>query len=110
MSIVFHGHLYGFGVRTLLKLELGICSWELGKVPVPFNSLIFCFAVHGNRIFSREYLNFVIMEPVITIITQPTTSEKIETCDPAFVDMILKGDADFENGNFEVIRTEDLWN
>ena len=29
--------------------------------------------------------------------------------DPTFVDMIEKGDKDFENGNFKVLKTEDLW-
>ena len=29
--------------------------------------------------------------------------------DAAFVEMISQGDKDFENGNFKVIKTEDLW-
>jgi uncharacterized protein DUF2683 len=70
------------------------------------------------------------MKPAITIVTHPTTSEQVTALkafvkalkikfeiksdedkpyDPAFVDMILKGDKDFENGNVKTIKTEDLW-
>lgn len=65
-----------------------------------------------------------------TIIAHPTTSEQVAALkafvtalkikfevthteekpyDPAFVEMVLKGDEDFKNGNFKVVKTEDLW-
>lgn len=65
-----------------------------------------------------------------TIIAHPSTSEQVEALkafvkalkikfevkkdavekyDPAFVDKVSKGDNDFEQGNFKVIKTEDLW-
>jgi hypothetical protein len=34
---------------------------------------------------------------------------KEKTYNPAFVEMVLQGDKDFENGNFKVIKTDDLW-
>ena len=70
------------------------------------------------------------MKASVTIVTHPTTSEQVEAIkafvkalkikfevkpqeekpyDPAFVEMVLQGDKDFENGNFKVIKTEDLW-
>ena len=70
------------------------------------------------------------MKTATTIIAHPTTSEQVtalkafvkalkikfevktkdeKTYDPEFVQMISQGDKDFENGNFKVIKTEDLW-
>ena len=70
------------------------------------------------------------MKTATTIIAHPTTSEQVAALkafakalkikfeiknknekpyDPAFVDMILQGDKDFESGNFKIIQTEDLW-
>jgi len=70
------------------------------------------------------------MKTATTIITHPTTSEQVAALkafvkalkikfeikshvekpyDPVFVEKILQGDKDFENGNFKVIKTEDLW-
>ena len=65
-----------------------------------------------------------------TIIAYPTTSEQVDALkafvkalkikfevrtrsdgeyDAAFVKGVLQGDEDFENGNFKVINTDDLW-
>ncbi len=70
------------------------------------------------------------MKTATTIIAHPTTSEQVAALkafvkalkikfeinnqdekpyDPEFVGMVLQGDEDFENGNFKVIKTEDLW-
>jgi len=70
------------------------------------------------------------MKTGTTIIAHPTTSEQVtalkafvkalkikfevktkdeKAYDAAFVEMISQGDKDFENGNFKVIKTEDLW-
>jgi hypothetical protein len=34
---------------------------------------------------------------------------KEKTCDSGFLEMLLQGDKDFENGNFKIIKTGDLW-
>jgi hypothetical protein len=65
-----------------------------------------------------------------TIIAHPSTSEQLETLrafftalkikfevqtdeaqpyERTFVDKVLQGDKDFENGDFKIIKTEDLW-
>ena len=70
------------------------------------------------------------MKAAATIIAHPTTSEQMEALkafvkalkikfeilnpeekgyDPEFVEMVLQGDKEFENGNFKIIKTEDLW-
>ena len=70
------------------------------------------------------------MKSGTTIIAHPTTSEQLAALkafvkalkikfeirgqsenpyDPAFTEMILQGDKDFQNGDFKVINTEDLW-
>ena len=36
-------------------------------------------------------------------------SQDEQPYDPAFVEKVLKGDKDFENGNYKMIKTEDLW-
>lgn len=75
-------------------------------------------------------LNFAGMKMPITIITHPSTAEEVtaikafvkalkikfeirtkddQPYDPAFVEKVLEGDKDFENGNYKVIKTEDLW-
>jgi hypothetical protein len=80
--------------------------------------------------FSIKCRNFVIMKTAVTIVTHPATSEQVtalkafvkalkikfevktqdeKAYDPAFVEMVLQGDKDFENGNFKVLKTEDLW-
>ena len=70
------------------------------------------------------------MKRAITIVTHPTTTEQAtaikafvkalkikfeiksqdeQPYDAAFVEKIEQGDKDFENGNFKIIKTEDLW-
>ena len=70
------------------------------------------------------------MKTATTIVAHPATTEQVAALkafvkalkikfevkgqndkpyDPAFLDMVLQGDKDFENGNFKVIKTEDLW-
>ena len=71
------------------------------------------------------------METATTFIAHPATSEQVTALkafvkalkikfeikktipekpyDPDFVDKIMQGDKDFENGNFKILKTEDLW-
>ena len=70
------------------------------------------------------------MKTATTIIAHPSTIEQVKALkafvkalkikfeintkeekpyDPDFVEMVLQGDNDFENGNFKMLKTEDLW-
>jgi len=46
------------------------------------------------------------MNSAITIVTHPQIAEQEEhPYYPVFVEKVLQGDKDFENGNFEIIKT-----
>jgi hypothetical protein len=50
------------------------------------------------------------MKTAITIVTHPPIAEQDKhPYDPGFVEKVLQGDKDFENGNFEINKTQDIW-